>query len=136
MYKATADMGEITNKISDKGAVFISKLLQENESIEYLSVLHNDISNEAMKMIYSALSENNTLLFFDFKQHFVEIKQDLYRRIMNKLYRNRERKNITDEKEYVRALKHTKEIINIDSIYRNNAKGNSCGLKLKKSIKN
>ena len=130
MYKSTADMGEITNRISNEGVPFIVKLIKENKTIEYLSILHNDISNEAMKHIESALRENDTLLYLDFKQYFVGIEQDVYVNIREKLKKNRYMKGIADEKEYFRTLKHTKEIINIDSIYRNNSKeGKTCVLK-------
>lgn len=122
MYKSTADMGEITNRISDIGADYVAKLIRENNSLQYLSILHNDISNDSMKNICDALQTNNKILFMDFKQYYVGLDSDVYRKIKNKLDENRKLVNVTDAGLYSRFLKHTKEILHIDSIYRNNDK--------------
>lgn len=136
MYKSTADMEMVTNRVSDEGAKYIADLIKENKVLEYISILHNDISNEGIKLISEALQKNNTLLFLDFKQYFVGIDQPIHKSIMDKLKQNRESRNIGGvEKEYQRYLKHTKEIVKIDSIYRNK-KYQTCGQKKTCSIKN
>ena len=133
MYKSTADMGEITNRIGSQGADWVSKLITENKSIKYLSILHNDIPADDIKLIANSLESNDTILFLDFKQYFTGIHQDDHQKIMDKLLLNRQRVGISeaDAGTYLRELKHTPDIVNIDSIYRNNDKatGPSCSMK-------
>jgi len=122
MYKSTADMGELTNKMGDEGADYFVKLIKENKKIQYLSLLHNDISDEKMDEIASALDHNNTLLHLDYKQYFTRINEKTKNAIINKISMNRKKNGITndDATTHRRFLRHTKEIVRIDSIYRNN----------------
>lgn len=133
MYKSTADMGEITNRISDAGAKFMAQLLVENKTIQYLSVTNNDISNDGLTMIGEALKQNSSLLYLDFKQYFIDMSQGVYFDIKNKLKENRKNNNISEDNEHLRYLKHTNDIVNIDSIYRNSGKtGKTCSIKMRK----
>jgi Ran GTPase-activating protein (RanGAP) involved in mRNA processing and transport len=134
LYKSTADMGEITNRIGDEGARWISKLISENTSLEFVSVLHNDISNDGIADILLGLQHNENLLYLETKQYFVGIEQDVQKKINDILNVNRSRKGITSPRSYLRFLKHTDDIVNIDSIYRNNDKaaGPTCSLKKQK----
>lgn len=120
MYKSTADMGEITNRMGNEGAYYIGKLISENKSIEYLSITNNDINNTGMQYIINGLKYNNTLLLLDYKQYYTGIKQEYVSYIKDKLIDNRHNKGIVDIHNYSRELKHTTDIYNIDSIYRNN----------------
>jgi Ran GTPase-activating protein (RanGAP) involved in mRNA processing and transport len=135
MYKSTADMGEITNRIGDIGAQFVGKIILENKSIKYMSILHNDITKNGIKYISECLEQNDNILFLDFKQYFTGIEQDINKKIMDKLIVNRSKVNISeaDSGNYLRELKHTPEIVHIDSIYRNNDKatGPICTMKAK-----
>jgi Ran GTPase-activating protein (RanGAP) involved in mRNA processing and transport len=136
MYKSTADMGEITNRIGDIGAQFVGKLLIDNKSIKYMSILHNDITKDGMSYIAECLEKNDTILFLDFKQYFSGIEQVTHKQIMDKLLMNRSMIGISEANsgEYLRELKHTPDIVHIDSIYRNNDKatGPFCTMKEKK----
>lgn len=120
MYKSTVDMGELVNKLSDTGGKYVAKLIKENKKIRALSVLHNDISDEVIDLMSKALETNTTLLFFDYKQYFVPINSTISNRINECLTRNKKANNISDPDK--RFILHTKEIVNIDSIYRNNDK--------------
>ena len=124
MYKSTADMGEITNRIGLTGSMWIGKFIAENKSIEYLSILHNDIPEEGINNIAEALTVNDTIVSLDFKQYFTGIHKDIHQKIMDKLKFNYQLKGISEAEigTYVRELKHTPDIVNIDSIYRNNDK--------------
>jgi Ran GTPase-activating protein (RanGAP) involved in mRNA processing and transport len=122
MYKSTADMRELTNKLGDESIDYIIKLLNENLNLKYLSILHNDISDDGIKRIVDSDSFENhkNLLFFDYKQYFTPMPKDIRNKITDILSRNRDLNGVKEND--LRYIKHTKEIVKIDSIYRNSDK--------------
>jgi Ran GTPase-activating protein (RanGAP) involved in mRNA processing and transport len=123
MYKSTADMGEITNRISDIGAFWVAKLISENTVIKYLSCLHNGISESGVKDLIDAYETNKTILYFAITQYGLVIDQELTNR--HKSIQDRNASILTAEavaKDHSRILRHSKKIYAIDSIYRNSAK--------------
>ena len=122
MYKSTSDLQEITNRISDLGAEYVCKLVEENTVLEYLSITQNGIEIEGITKIIDAVQNNNSLIQFEIQQYGLVLPQELVKKFKIKLEENRINKAISDVGKYVRVLKHTEKIINIDSIYRNNSK--------------
>ena len=122
MYKSTSDLQEITNRISDLGAEYVCKLVEENTVLEYLSITQNGIEIEGISKIIDAVQNNNSLIQFEIQQYGLVLSQELVKKFKIKLGENRINKAISDVGKYVRVLKHTEKIINIDSIYRNNSK--------------
>lgn len=123
MYKSTADMGEITNKIDDIGAFWIARLISENTTIKYLSCLNNGISESGVKGLIDAYEGNTTLLYLIVTQYGLILDQKLVSR--HKYIQKRNTDMISDlliTKDHSRILRHSKKIYAIDSIYRNSAK--------------
>jgi len=118
LYKATADMGELSNRISDKGASYISKFIRENKIVKLIAIIHNDITNDGLEEITRAILENDTVLYLIYAQYGLNIDRILVEKIDEKLEHNR--KTIEDpNKKNARFIKHSKKILLIDSIYRN-----------------
>jgi hypothetical protein len=119
LYKATADMGEISNHIEDEGAHYISEFIKKNKSVKLLDIIHNNISNIGLSEICEAIKQNNTLLHVNYSQYGLNINQIIVQQINKKLDENKTQ--ISDEdKKNARYIKHSKKILLIDSIYRNN----------------
>lgn len=117
MYKATADMGMITNNIADAGAAKICRLIQSNTRLQYLSVMMNGITVVGLEQLAKAMLTNDTLLHFDWKQYGIANTQKIFSAIDQKL-----KKNSGNQISVLRNLKHGSKIRYIDSIYRNSMK--------------
>jgi Ran GTPase-activating protein (RanGAP) involved in mRNA processing and transport len=126
LYKSTADMGLVPNNISNDGYQYICKLIEGDNNIRYLNISMNNIDSDHMNYIVDSLDKNNKIVYFVYKQYGQEIKQNVIRRINNILDRNRvlymQETNIDCTNDYVRILKHSNKVKNIDSIYRNSMK--------------
>jgi hypothetical protein len=126
LYKSTADMGSIPNNMGDNSVKYLCDLIENNTSLLYLNVAMNNISDEGINQLASSLEKNNTLLFFHYKQYGLETKQTTTQRIDEYLMRNKtnyeQTNNITVDSSWLRNLKHSKRVANIDSIYRNSMK--------------
>ena len=121
-YKSVSDMQEITNSVGDEGAKYISKLLTENKVLQFLDITHNGITETGMSLIIEALQSNDSIIQLSISQYGQVLSQNLMKKLKNKLGENRKMKNITNIEKYMRFLKHTDTIVNIDSVYRNNTK--------------
>lgn len=123
LYKATADMGELSNRVGDQGAIYLAKFISENKSVRLLSIIHNDISITGIEEIADGLQQNNTLLYLYYSQYGLSIPQKLIKKINTKLESNL---NTIDQKylagnllKIPRFVKHSEKIRRIGSIYRN-----------------
>ena len=119
MYKATSDMGMITNNIGDDGLLKLLPLIENNNTLKYLSIHMNGISQEGINNMSTSVQKNNSLIYFEYTQYNVEIKKAVSRTIKHKIDENR--KNYDGEVPTARVLKHGVNISKIDSIYRNNS---------------
>jgi len=124
MYKATADIGELCNRIGNKGATYISDLLKHNKIIKILDIGNNDITEEGIKEIANVINEtNNTLLYLDYTQYGLNVKPEIKEIIIKKLNENCINNLNMDYNTFIKnklsKLKHTDKIDYIDSIYRN-----------------
>lgn len=122
-YKSTYEMYVATNKIGNKGAVYIAKLLTDNKHLLYLDIMHNDISSEGMQIIENAIHNNDTLLYMRYGQHGIDPNSAINKKINKKLDSNILNANLANDPEGIlhqRYLRSTKTVRYIDSIYRNN----------------
>ncbi len=117
LYKSTSDMGMIANNIGDSGAAKLCRLIESNNTIQYLSVMMNGITNSGLELLANAIQSNNTIKFFDYKQYGIQTYQKVSSMITSKLKSNR-----GDSKVELRNIKHGNKIRFIDSIYRNSMK--------------
>jgi len=126
LYKSTADMGMIPNNISNVGVKYICELIETNKSIRYLNISMNNIDSNHIGLIADSLEKNNTIVYFYYKQYDQEIKQELIQKIDKIIDSNRNKyikeTGIECTNENQRLMKHSRKIVNIDSIYRNNMK--------------
>jgi Ran GTPase-activating protein (RanGAP) involved in mRNA processing and transport len=123
LYKSTADMGTVSNNIGDDGVPAICELIENNKSIRYLNIAMNNISNDGITRISDALEMNTSIWYFHYSQYGNEVMQTIVQKINDILERNRALEpSINFGTEHMRMLKHSKKIINIDSIYRNSMK--------------
>jgi Ran GTPase-activating protein (RanGAP) involved in mRNA processing and transport len=121
-YKSTVDMQEITNCVSDLGSEYIAKLIEENKVLEYFDITHNGITEIGISKIVEAFQSNDSIIQLPISQYGLVLPQKLVIKLKSKLVENRKIKNIINIEKYVRFLKHSETIVNIDSIYRNNSK--------------
>ncbi len=123
LYKSTADLGELPNNIGDKGAEHVVEFIKNNKSVEFISVLHNNISTEGVKLLSEALEQNDNICFMLYEQYGNNIPQETRVAIKNKLSQNILKKYNMSLGDYfngkLRFIKGSKKLKNIDSIYRN-----------------
>lgn len=123
LYKSTADMGAVCNNISDAGVPYICDLIIHNKSIRYLNISMNNISSDGISQIADALDNNNSIWYFHYTQYGHNVNPEVVKKINAILERNHSiYPDITFGSDHMRLLKHSRKIINIDSIYRNNMK--------------
>lgn len=128
LYKATADMGAVSNNIGDNGVKWICDLIENNSRLKYLDISMNNISADGIDKIANSLEKNKNIWYIYYKQYGHEVKQKTILKIENILFRNHQLANsvvnnsIVFDKEYKRRLVHGEDIWTIDSIYRNNMK--------------
>lgn len=123
-YKSTADMGELPNSFCDVGAKLISQFILENTSLKCLGLHNTHITETGLEMIAAVLPFNKNLLMFSYEQASIIDKirgRSAGRKILDSIASNVERLGMTavDYKQYIRKMKHGKDIWVIDSIYRN-----------------
>jgi hypothetical protein len=119
LYKSTSDMGMITNNIGDEGMNILTKLIENNKSIKYLSIAMNGLTSKGIELLANSVDKSDSLMYIDFSQYGIEIPQKLYSKIKSKVKSNRISSNYNIN---LRNLKHGENIHWIDSIYRNNMK--------------
>jgi Ran GTPase-activating protein (RanGAP) involved in mRNA processing and transport len=119
LYKSTSVMGMITNNIGDEGMNILSKLIENNKSIKYLSIAMNGLTSKGIEILSNSLDKSDSLMYVDFSQYGIEIPQKFYSKIKSKVKSNRINANYNRS---LRNLKHGENIHWIDSIYRNNMK--------------
>lgn len=123
MYKSTSDMGMITNNIGDAGATKLCRLIEFNKKIIFLNIMMNGIREKGLELIAQAIKNNNSLLYFEYKQYGVQTPQTVNTIIRKKLKANWEDCKLKGIPVVpLRILKHGKNIRFIDSIYRNSMK--------------
>lgn len=126
MYLATAHMGELCNRLNDDGALHVGKLIEQNTTLRILNVSFNSMTDTGHQVLLESLKKNSTLLHLDCAEYAIststyetEIEECLNTNCMNSIYK-------MSHKDYVKRQlkfdKHTENIVNIDSIYRNNMK--------------
>lgn len=122
-YKATGDMGELPNYVGDEGADYISNYIKQNSNLQVFDFSENYISNKKLIEIGNSMKDNINLLYTYFNQYGIQINKDI-----KKLYHEVHERNILNKlnisykefhKNNLRFLKHTDDILKIDSIYRN-----------------
>ena len=59
----------------DDSIPFINQFLKTNKSVKYLSILHNNISNEGLNKIADALVENKQILGIDEKKVMHNVRE-------------------------------------------------------------
>lgn len=126
MYKATGDMGEVPNNIKDEGAQSVKEFLLKNRSVQILDISQNDITDSGLNTVLDGFEKNETLLFLYYDQYGQDISSETKKRAYELMQRNI-KNNLGMEfsefhKRNLRLIKHTEEILKIDSIYRNRMK--------------
>lgn len=123
LYKSTSDLQELPNNLGDESCEYISEFIKTNKSCKVLSILHNNISINGLKIINQALEQNDSLLYIYFEQYGLQIPIEIKTSIVEKLKKNIFNSLNIDLNEFLlkhlRFIKHSKKIKNIDSIYRN-----------------
>lgn len=124
MYKATSDMGEVPNDLRDEGAEVIADFIKNNKYLKVLNITQNAITNEGMKKIVDAYQNNDSLLYIYYDQYGSNMESIIKRELKNCMERNIEKQLGISFREFhadnLRKLRHTENIVKIDSIYRNN----------------
>jgi Ran GTPase-activating protein (RanGAP) involved in mRNA processing and transport len=123
MYKSTADLGELPNRIENGGMVHLAKLITSNPNIKILSVFNNNIDNVGIKILADAIKENNSVLYIEYGQYGLVVDKDSAYAISTKINENCLRELGMDYNTFVknklRFMKHTSRVKYIDSVYRN-----------------
>lgn len=120
--KATFAVGEVPNLVNDQGADQIAKFIQNNKSVKFLNFSNNNMTNSGIKIISEAMQYNDTLLDMKYDHFRVKLDAEIVNTIQNKLRTNIKNSLNMEQKDmykkYLRFVKHTKKVANIDSIYR------------------
>ena len=123
LYKATADIGELPNNLMNIGAEYIANFIRNNKSVEVLSVLHNNIGIEGIKLLEQALLTNDNISWLYYEQYGLDIPQTIRMSFKNKFGQNIKKKYNMSIEDFcnhkLKYIKGSKKLKNIDSIYRN-----------------
>ena len=123
MYKATADLHELTNRIGDEGLVWICQLIRENTQLRVLSISCNGLSGDGLSTLADALRDNHSLVHVEYFQYGLKMDQDIRNKIDTQCELNwirlcrDEALDPATRHHYVRVIKHSKLVSNIDSFY-------------------
>lgn len=125
MYKATADMHELTNRLGDEGMVAIAKLIAENRHLQCLSISCNGVTNDGLRVfLKNGVKKSESLIHLEYHQYGLKIDEDIKNEIESQLDLNwiRLREKMPDIPEnkyqYVRFIKHSPLVKYIDSCYK------------------
>jgi Ran GTPase-activating protein (RanGAP) involved in mRNA processing and transport len=118
-YKSTIDMGVMVNRIGDRGAEWIGKLITENNTLKTIDLAYNDITDIGMTFLANAVEKNEGLFYLHYAEHMHPVNKEINRKILGKLNKNANKVNQTLSTLHERYIKHSKDIRLIDSIYRN-----------------
>lgn len=87
--RSTVAVREMGNFIGNVGAKYLADMLRVNNSIRHIDLLHNNITQEGLNHIISALEENNTLVKLQFTQNKIihsEPGKEFIKEKLNKNY--------------------------------------------------
>jgi hypothetical protein len=123
-YKSTGDLGELPNNLLDEGAAHVAEFIRNNKTVKVLEVDENGFTNTGIDLLNDAIKENDTLLQLRFAQFKLRIPIEVRNEVTAKLDENcMNYMGITNavfiKDMHCRFLKHTPDVVNIDSIYRN-----------------
>jgi hypothetical protein len=121
MYKSTADLGELTNRICDEGIVWIAKFLQESKSLRVLSISCNGISNEGLDILWEdGVRLSSSLIHIDYVQYGLKIRRETRDAVESHLESNWIRMNAPQgsKKDFIRTVKHSPHVLFIDTLAR------------------
>lgn len=127
-YLSTRDMGELPNNMGDKGAEYLAEFVRNNSSVRILEFEENGITLDGLVNIFESVQENNTLININYVQRGVKLG-DMFNEVKAKLESNLTLDTTPEEyrgmkydefTKHIRTYKHGKNVVNIDSIYRNN----------------
>lgn len=123
MYKATADLGELTNRIGDEGIGWIAKLVAENKSLQVLSISCNGITNEGLEqLLASGIRFSSSLIHVEYHQYGMKIRKAIRDAIDSHLEKNwlsladKQKIPLSQKQSFIRTVKHTKHVHFIRSI--------------------
>ena len=123
MYKSTGDMGELPNNLLDEGAEYIADFIKTNKYVKVLDISQNGITDTGIDSIINAMESNTTLCYIYYGQYGENISQDKKDKLYQCMERNTKIQYNMTFTEFrttkLRFLKHTEDILKIDSIYRN-----------------
>ncbi len=122
MYKSSADMGELTNRVGDEGAAHVAELMGQNSHLRILNVSFNGLSDKGLSSLRDALKDNTHVMHLHYGEYGQVFDRQLRTEIQQLLDRNTRQVGMTNQqyiKQHLRFEKHTECIRNIDSIYRN-----------------
>jgi Ran GTPase-activating protein (RanGAP) involved in mRNA processing and transport len=123
MYKATGDMGELPNNLKDEGVKHITDFIENNNYLKVLDITQNSITEAGMNKIAESMKKNNTLLYIYYDQYGSNLSKTVKTSMKETMERNiKVQLNISFKdfhKKNLRLMKHTPDILKIDSIYRN-----------------
>lgn len=112
-YKSTTDMGEIPNILRDEGAFWIAKLIRENESLRYVNMSYNGLTDVGVRYLIDALNfssktwANHTFQKFNREENF-EVNETLYEND-DEIAFNFKLKNTKDETKHKSMAKYLKD---------------------------
>ena len=119
MYKATADMQELTNRLGDEGMPHIAKLIAENRNIQSLSVSCNGVSNNGLRtLLEDGVRNSSSLIHLEYHQYGLKIDDEIKNGIETQLDLNCSKLKMENCYQHVRFLKHSNRVQFIDSIYK------------------
>jgi len=122
-YKATSDMGELPNNLKDDGAHVVADFIRTNNHVKILNISQNAITESGMQVIVDAFEENTSLLYIYYDQYGSQLTRSTKDRLHKCMSKNIKSNLGIEFEEFhkgkLRFMKHTKDILKIDSIYRN-----------------
>ena len=116
--RSTMDMGELGNYIEDEGAFYLSKLIPTLKKLLSLSITHNHITQNGMKIMVDAIINKSNLINFDYVQYGVSLNDEILNNLRKQLQLNKETLQKTHSDEMIESLMIPFHVNEIYSVYR------------------
>ena len=116
--RATMDLGELGNYISDEGAVHLAAYLKATTKLVSLNITHNHITERGMQTIINAVDLNTSLIYFDYVQYGVSFDESALNKLKRSSQRNEKQFLENNSHEALEAIVKPEHVKEIYSVYR------------------
>ena len=123
--KATSDLGELPNRLRDRGVAAVCRLIARAPALRVACVGRNAITRKGADALATACLKSDSILHVEIVEKFLSVDDDLRKEMFQHLDDNRirffgqeiSRSDFMDKE--MRFMRSDRSVVNVDSQYRN-----------------